>query len=442
MISKKTLPVINYCSINHKVQVKKENQSLLQISIANKVPHLHECGGHGKCTTCRVRIIDGLNNLNPPTQLEQEMAKSRHWGPSIRLGCQAIPKGDVSLQRLLWTSASVSNLQLETVCSEIGQESELAILFCDLRDFTKIANEHSNFDVAHMLNRLFTFLGDPILMNNGIIYQYAGDEIIGIFGTGGGDKAKNCLDAIRAGLGMRYAVARLNKLEMKDFGTEFKIGVGIHFGKAFIGNIGHQEHKQFAVVGDPMNVASRIQGQNKTLDTSILVSETFLGNIPDNTLEIGLELMVNLKGKDEIIPVYEILGFQQPDTNLEVQATLDLLLKDETAFAERFYGKLFSNHPEIKGLFKHDMIAQGRLLTHMLGGIIYSLSRPEHLKLGLKSLGHQHGQYGVKKSHYPIVKGLLLETIGEQLGEYYTPKVKKAWEGALDMVVAGMMGGV
>lgn len=437
-VTTQALPVINYCSINHKVQVKKENQSLLEISIANKIPHLHECGGHGKCTTCRVRIVDGMSNLNPPTILEKEMGKKRHWDPGIRLGCQAIPKGDVSVQRLLWTSASVSGLQLETVPKKTGEEKELAILFCDLRNFTRIANEHSNFDVAHMLNRLFTYLGDPILMNNGIIYQYAGDEIIGIFGTGGGDKSKNCLDAIRAGLGMQYAVERLNKMEIKDFGTEFKIGVGIHFGKVFVGHIGHYEHKQFAVVGDPMNVASRIQGQNKTLNTGILVSESFLENLPEGSLEIGLQLVVNLKGKEEIIPVYEILGFKQPDTNLEVQATLDLLLKNETAFAERFYAKLFTRHPEIKSLFKSNMVEQGRLLTHMLGGIIYSLSRPEYLKLGLKSLGHQHEQYGVKKYHYPLVRDLLLETIGDQLGEAFTPKVNKAWEKALDIVIAGM----
>ncbi len=434
-----TLPSVNYCSINHRVQAKKENQTLLEISIANKIPHLHECGGHGQCTTCRVRVIDGLHNLNPPTKLEEEMSSSRHWDPSIRLGCQARPHGDVTLQRLIWTGANVSNLQLETLNAGAGEEKALAILFCDLRNFTRIANQHPTFDVAHMLNRLFTFLGDPILINNGVIYQYAGDEIIGIFGVGGGDGYKNCTDAIRAGLGMQFAIERLNKIEMKDFDTEFKIGIGIHFGRVFVGHIGHHEHKQFAVVGDPMNVASRIQGQNKTLDTGILVSEFVLENLPEDFLKVGLKLMVNLKGKDNIIPVYEILGFTQPDIQLEVQATLDILLKNETQFAARFYDKVFTHHPELKKLFKNDMIEQGRLLTHMLGGIVYSLSRPEYLKLGLKSLGRQHEQYGVKKEHYPLVRVLLLETISEELGEACTPRVKDAWENAIDMIMAGMI---
>ena len=161
------------------------------------------------------------------------MGRKRNWDPSIRLACQARARGEVAIQRLVWTSAEISQLQLETIPVGQGEERPLAFLFCDLRNFTKLAENHPNFDLAHMLNRLFTILGDPILMNNGIIYQYAGDEIIGLFGTGGGQEDKVCYDAIRAGLGMLYAVERLNKIELKDFSAEFQIGVGIHFGKAF-----------------------------------------------------------------------------------------------------------------------------------------------------------------------------------------------------------------
>lgn len=108
-------------------------------------------------------------------------------------------------------------MQLETVPIGKGEERPLALLYFDLRDFTKLAEKHTNFDLAHMLNRFFTILEDPILMNNGIIYQYAGDEIIVLFETSGGQKEKICYDAIRAGLGMLYTVEHLNRLELKDF---------------------------------------------------------------------------------------------------------------------------------------------------------------------------------------------------------------------------------
>ena len=412
--------------------------SILDVSIANKIPHLHECGGSGRCTTCRIRIIDGFRNLSPMTQREKDTARRRNWDPSLRLACQTRTRGDVAIQRLVWTSAEISSLQKEMVPLGKGEERPLGILFCDMRNFTRIAEDHSNFDLAHMLNRFFTILGDPILMNNGIIYQYAGDEIIGLFGTGGGEKDQICMDAIRAGLGMIYAAERLNKMELKEFGTEFRVGIGIHYGQAFVGHIGHPKHKQFAVIGDPVNVASRIESQNKEMDTSLLVSNDFLWNFPEGTFKLGKEDVVLLKGKEQPVVVHEILNFIEPDTHLEVQATLDLILKNEEQFAAKFYEKVFTKAPPIKELFKRNMVDQGRMLTHMLGGIIYSLSRPEYLALGLQALGQQHEGYGVKSDHYPVVRETLLETIAEELGEIYTPKVQKAWETALDLVVDGM----
>ena len=429
---------IKYCSIDRTVEVEDPLNSILDVSIENKIPHLHECGGNGMCTTCRIRVLDGFNSLTKPTQKEMKMARQRNWDTSIRLACQTRVRGPVSIQRLVWTSAEISQLQMETIPVGKGEERPLALLFCDLRDFTKLAEKHSNFDLAHMLNRFFTILGDPILMNNGIIYQYAGDEIIGLFGTGGGEKEKISFDAIRAGLGMLYAVERLNRLELKDFGTEFRVGIGIHFGKAFVGQIGHPKHRQFAVIGDPVNVTSRIESQNKELGTRLLVSDEFLSVFKKDVLNTGLQTSVQVKGKEEPINVHEVIGFKEPDTFLEVQATLDLILKNEDDFAQKFYQKVFTKAPEVQELFRKNMLDQGRMLTHMLGGIVYSLSRPEYLILGLKSLGRQHESYGVRLEHYPIVRETLLEVIDEELGKASSPKIMHAWRSALDLVVQSM----
>lgn len=429
---------VKFCSIDRIVEVEDPLDSILDVSIANKIPHLHECGGNGICTTCRIRVIDGLSSITKPTVKETEMARKRNWDPSIRLACQTRVRGEVSIQRLVWTSAEISRLQVETVPLGQGEERPLALLFCDLRDFTKLAENHTNFDLAHMLNRFFTILGDPILMNNGIIYQYAGDEIIGLFGTGGGQKEKICYDAIRAGLGMLYAVERLNRIELKDFNTEFRIGVGLHFGKAFVGQIGHPKHRQFAVIGDPVNVTSRIESLNKELGTKLLVSDDFFSNFPEGILSKGIGDSVRVKGKKDEIVVHEVVGFKEPDTNLEVQATLDQILKNEDEFADKFYTRVFKKAPQVRELFKKNLLDQGRMLTHMLGGIVYSLSRPDYLILGLKSLGRQHKAYGVEIGHYPIIKEALLETIEEELGDGCNYKIMHAWENALDLVIQSM----
>lgn len=431
-------PVVTYTGINQQIEHPDLDATLLECSINNQIPHMHECGGNGLCTTCRIRVLDGLHNLSPRTLKEQEVASIRKWDPSIRLACQCYPKGDVSIQRLVWTSAEVNKLQLETVPEGAAEERAIAILFCDIRGFTKMASENSSFDIAHILNRFYTVLGDPILINNGVIYQYAGDEIIGLFGVSGGLRNKNCQDAVRAALGMQYAIERLNRIELVDFNVTIKLGIGINFGKAYIGHLGHPKHKQFAVVGDPVNTASRIQSFNKTAQTNILISESIYKGLPEGTLETGQTFSPQMDGHEHQTKLYELKGFKEMDIQLELQRSLDYILRNEEAFASKFYNRVFEKAPEARALFKNNMASQGRLLTHMLGGIVYSMSRPEHLTLGLKMLGESHARYGVNKTHYPVVLSSLLETIEEELGDYSSGQLLKAWEQALTIITTEM----
>lgn len=429
---------ITYAAINRQVESNSTTDSLLDISIKNKIPHLHECGGNGVCTTCRVRVLEGIQNLTPKTQYENASCNARQWDPSIRLACQARPKGDVTIQRLIWSSGEVNTLQKELVPTGLAEERPIAILFCDLRNFTNLSSNNLNFDIAYMLNKFYTALGEPILMNNGIIYQYVGDEIIGVFGTTGGTAQKNCEDAIRAALGMQYALEFLNRSDLKDIGVKLKSGIGINFGNAFIGHLGHPTHKQFSVIGDPVNVASRIQNETKVTNTDILISDTVFENINKDTVVVGKNFLNKLAGKDDPLSLYELIGFNDMDLQLELQSSMNIMLADEETFAKVFYDKVFKLAPFVKHLFKSNMADQGRLLTHMLGGIVYSLSRPEHLKKGLMKLGQSHVQYGVKEEYYPVVKQAMMETIEEVMGENGTPQCLKAWNAALDFVIDTM----
>ena len=347
-------------------------------------------------------------------------------------------KGDVSIQRLVWTNSEINRLQLETIPEGIAEERPIAILFCDIRGFTKLASENSSFDVAHILNRFYTVLGDPILINNGVIYQYVGDEIIGLFGVSGGMKSKNCKDAVRAALGMQYAIERLNHIELVDFDVNIKMGIGINFGKAYIGHLGHPKHKQFAVVGDPVNTASRIQSFNKEAHTNILISDSVFKGIPSDTLNIGRSFTNQMAGHDYDTVLHELFGFKDMDIQLELQQSLDYLLRNEDTFASKFYDKVFNKAPEARTLFKNNMASQGRLLTHMLGGIVYSMSRPEHLAMGLKLLGESHVRYGVHEVHYPVVLECLMETIQKELGDLCNDKLLSAWKQALETVTSEM----
>ena len=429
---------LTYAGINKQVEFQENSGSVLDISIDNRISHQHECGGNGVCTTCRVRILDGQHNLNPKTELEKASYVARKWDPSIRLACQAHPQGDVTLQRLIWSNGEVNQLQKELAPVGKAEERPIAILFCDLRNFTNLSSKSHNFDLAFMLNKFYTALGEPILMNNGVIYQYMGDEIIGVFGSTGGSAQKNCQDAIRAALGMQYALDLLNRTELKDIGVKLQSGIGINFGTAFIGHLGHPTHRVFSVIGDPVNVASRIQSETKKTNTSILISDTVYHSVDEDSIIIGKIFKNEVAGKEEALKLYELKGFKNMDLQLELQASLNIMLKDEDEFARIFYDKVFEMAPRVKALFRINMTDQGRLLTHMLGGIVYSLSRPKHLETGLARLGASHTHYGVKPEYYPIVKKAMLETIDEVLGENKTDKSLAAWSNALDFVIDTM----
>lgn len=416
-------------------------QSLLDIARKTGVPVWCECGGKARCTTCRVRVVDGLGNLAPRTAAEKRLASLRGWDPTTRLACQTRVTGDVAVERLIRSGSEVSPLQVEVVQAGAGNERQLAILFCDVRDFTTFAESHLSFDVIHVLNKLFTVLGEPILLNNGVIYQYVGDEITGLFGLESEDGADACRAAVRAGLGMLDAVRTLNDELEGEFGSRLEVGIGLHYGPVVIGRIGHPTQQRFGVVGDTINTASRIQGANKPLGTRFLASSPVIGCLPDGLLSCGRTTTATLRGRQEPLNLVEILGFTAPDPILIAQTTASALLSRKAELTSVFYGRLFAAAPQLRAMFPADLDAQSEKLGQMLEILIYALNRPAQLAMGLHSLGQRHIGYGVTAEHYAAVGPILLESIGEVLGDDFQPPVREAWARLIETILQLMQRG-
>ena len=424
------------------MRVDDPSQSILDVSIANKIAHWRECGGNGRCSTCRIRVLDGLANLTPRTEAENRMAESREFGPAIRLACQTRVLGDVTFERLVLHGSSASQLQLETIPEGVGEERDLALLICDMRGFTPFVDSHSPFDVVHILNRMFDALGEAILINGGAIYQYVGDEISGLFGLDGKSPETACRAAIRSALGMIDALESLNTSLESEFGTRLSVGIGVHFGPVIVGRVGHPTRRDFSVVGDSINVASRIQGMNKQLGTRVLVSTEVLQILPLEAVDIGKETETLLRGKGEPVSLHEVKGFLEPDSYLTVQGTMKHLFEGPESFADQFYPRLFRASPELEALFTEGTRMQGGMLEHMLQSVVHSLSRPEHLALGLHTLGRRHQRYGVTHAHYDLFRQPMLDTIAHfYAGEPDGPRVIEAWSAVLDTILGLLRAG-
>jgi adenylate cyclase len=102
---------ILYADDERTVPVVDPNLTILETSIAHKVPHARECGGNARCTTRRVRILDGVQHVLPRTHLEALVAQARGWDSSARLACQTRVAGDVTVRRLIRTGADIASLQ-------------------------------------------------------------------------------------------------------------------------------------------------------------------------------------------------------------------------------------------------------------------------------------------------------------------------------------------
>lgn len=429
---------VEYTAAERKITVRSEEQNLLEAAIQHRVPHMQECGGHGKCTTCRIRILDGLNNVSPRNELETHLASCRQWDTTVRLACQTKIRGPVKVERLVKTFGDVSLLQEERLEQSGGKEQYLAILFCDMRNFTPFVESNLAYDVVHIINRLFAILGEPILMNNGVIYQYVGDEIVGLFGLESQSAEESCMAAIRAALGMKRALRQLNDELSSEFGIEIEVGVGIHFGPVIVGKMGHPSHRRFSIIGDAANVTSRIQAVNKTMRTQVLASEALLDELPEEIVSVGRFKRIPLKGKSHPVRILEVIGFNQPDDIFLIQQSMPFLFAEDSAFAVEFYRRLFEKAPQARQLFKGNMDRQVALLSHVLKGTVYALCRPQNLVMGLQELGKRHIQYGVKKEHFVIVKEVLLETLASSIGKGYDELTHRAWDSVLDIAFQQM----
>ncbi len=432
------MPSVRYRCAGMTVDTGIAAGTLLDLSIAHKITHWHECGGNGRCTTCRVRILDGASHLSPPTRREADLARARGWDPTIRLACQTSASGDVTLERMVLSEATASQLRAEAVGREAGVERRLAILFCDMRDFTALAETNSAFDVVHILNRFFEALGDPILLNGGVISHYVGDQICGLFGLDDSEPSRFCSGAMRAAFAMVEAIDALNGDLALSFGIRVRIGIGVHYGSAIVGEVGHPTLRRLTIIGDDVNMASRIESMTKELGSTILVSRALADTLAEGSLSIAATNMAKLRGKQSEVELLSVDGFVDPSPFTLAQRSIGLLLDDPAAFAERFYANMFAMQPGLERLFVNGTRAQGAMLSHMLGSVVSGLGRSRHVTIGLQTLGRKHVGYGVEPDHYDIFRAAMLKTVGDILGTGLTSEMKSSWSETLD-VILGLM---
>ena len=209
---------------------------------------------------------------------------------------------------------------------DIGEKRDVAIMFCDIRSFTNISECNKPETVVAFLNRYFTAMCTIIKRHGGTVDKFMGDAIMALFGAPVSYE-DNCRRAVKAAQEMRET---LKTIELEDLilpeGMKFNIGIGIHYGDVIVGSIGSADKTDYSVIGDNVNLASRLEGLTKTYGTMILVSEAVKNDIKEEQFIYRHLDNVKVKGKEHPVPIYAV------DTKLE----------DFTPHYREYYDKAFA----------------------------------------------------------------------------------------------------
>jgi len=187
-----------------------------------------------------------------------------------------------------------------------GEEREVTVFFSDIRGFTTISEKTAPRDLVRLLNIYFSEMSREVLIHGGVLDKYIGDAIMAFWGAPLDDAhhADHAFDAARA---MIEKLGALNKRLQEMGGPEINIGIGLYTGPAVVGNIGSEERHDYTIIGDTVNVASRLEGLTKEFKTRLVIGETTRLKITRDAPFRHLGA-VTVKGRGEPLEVYTVAG--------------------------------------------------------------------------------------------------------------------------------------
>ena len=322
-----------------------EGESILAAALRANISHAHACGGLARCSTCRVRVLEGPEHCSERTEAENALAAPLRFGSDVRLACQTKVSGDIRLRRLVVDDldlAVASQLAKEHL-GRCGETKTIAVLFCDIRDFTRLSHQLSPYDLMFTLNRHFFQMADAIERNEGQVEKFIGDAVMAIFGLD--DSPNVALRAVKAATDMLQAADRMKPYMKAMYDFDFELGIGVHYGEAVIGTIRGGREEKLAAIGETVNIASRIESANKEVGTRLLISEALYQQVKES-VEVSDFIRTRLRGSNERITLYEVMQLTP-----EGEA---VLASHENPGTRRFAGRRWNR------LCAHDEIGDGQ----------------------------------------------------------------------------------
>ncbi len=194
-----------------------------------------------------------------------------------------------------------------------GQRRDMTVLFSDIRGFTTLTEKGQPEEIVHMLNEYFTRMVEIVFRHKGTVDKFVGDMVMALFGAPL-DDPQHADHAVEAALDMLAELRQLNEKWVADgLDVQVDIGIGVNTGPMIAGNIGSDQIMSYTVIGDAVNLGSRLESLNKQYSTHIIISDETRQRLTGQYVFRPLGDVV-VKGKTKPVAIFEVIGRSAPDT--------------------------------------------------------------------------------------------------------------------------------
>jgi len=269
------------------------------------VPHASVCGGRARCTTCRVRIAEGLQELAPAAALEADALRRIEAAPNVRLACQTRPTADVWITPLVLAAADPALARRPGGVQ--GSERQIVAMFVDLRGSTQLGETRLPYDVVFILNQFFAEMAEALQTTGGHYAQFAGDGLLALYGLQT-EIGPACRQALAGAAEMQRRMGLLNARLAHELSAPLRIGIGVHAGLAIVGSMGPPAAPIVSAIGDTINGAARLESLTKQYGCTMIVSIDTLRFAGITPPDVGVR-RVEVRGKVEQL---EVLPIEDP----------------------------------------------------------------------------------------------------------------------------------
>ncbi len=277
--------------------------TVLETLRANRIPHASVCGGRARCTTCRIRVTQGIEALPPPAGLEAKALARIDAPQGMRLACQIRPTSNISIMPLLAADVGAADGLVRGGLE--GSERLITVVFVDLRASTTLGEARMPYDVLFILNRFFGEMTRALADTNGHYSQFTGDGLMALYGLDAADPAVGPIEALRGAREMLARLDQLNSQMQAELRQPLRMGIGIHFGEAIVGSMGPPRSQIVTAIGDTVNTAARLEGLTKDYDCVLILSRRAaeVAGLDLNSYKLS---QAPVKGRTETVEFYAL----------------------------------------------------------------------------------------------------------------------------------------